>query len=191
MLRDFAYVSPLGGGAPPQPETTELRAAGVHLERAYEVTLPVGGCVVTYIEAETAFEPADDPLELVGEWADPALTKHRQGLAVAFPLRVGQTRAFREFAYDAFHHRRFEHHRSRRALGLTREDIYLDGDVAVFYVEGDDPRRSFELLAESTAAHDIWFRDRCRALFQEGFDLDAPLPPIRTLWDVDLTPIPA
>ena len=184
MLQEFVFTAPEGSGEPrPQAE-------GVRVDRAYEVQLPAGVYVVRYVEAEAAAS-ASGGAELLGTWADPAVTKHRQGLGFLIPLRADSRSALRQFAEDAFHHRRFEHHQSRRALGLTRESLYLAGDFAVFYVEGDNPRGSFEKFAESTSVHDVWLRSQLRDLFQAGFDFDAPLPPIRTLHDRDLTAVPA
>lgn len=184
MLQEFLFTAPAGGG-----ESMPL-ADGVRVERAYEVHLPGGVQIVRYVEAQAA-GAAGGAAELLGTWADPAVTKHRQGLGFLFPLRADARSALRQFAEDAFHHRRYEHHQSRRALALTRESLYLSGDFAVFYVEGDNPRASFERFAESTAVHDVWLRSQLRDIFEEGFDLDAPLPPIRTLQDHDLTAVPA
>ena len=132
--------------------------------------------------------------ELVGEWQDPAVTKHRNGLGFALPLRPGQAGALREFLDQAMHHRRFEHHLSRRALGLTVERIFLTssplGDLACFYLEADDPMGAYLRFAASDAIHDVWFKEQCRALFPDGIDLDEPLPAIETIWDRSLALVP-
>lgn len=184
MLQEFVFTAARGGGEP------RPHAEGVRVDRAYEVALPAGVYVVRYVEADSAGLAAG-AAELLGTWADPAVTKHRQGLGFLIPIREDARSALRRFAEEAFHHRRYEHHQSRRALGLTRESLYLSGDFAVFYVEGDNPRGAFERFAASTPVHDVWFRSRLREIFQQGFDLDAPLPPIRTLHDRDLTAVPA
>ena len=184
MLQEFIFTAPQGGGEP------RPHAEGVRIDRAYEVQLPAGVYVLRYVEAESA-DTMGGAAELLGTWADPAVTKHRQGLGFLIPLRPDARSELRRFAEDAFHHRRYEHHQSRRALGLTRESLYLTGDFAVFYVEGDNPRGAFERVAESNAVQEVWFRARLREIFQAGFDLDSPLPPIRTLHDRDLTAVPA
>jgi hypothetical protein len=184
MLQEFVFTAPQGGGEP------KPHADGVRLDRAYEVQLPAGVQIVRYVEAEAA-DTAGGAAELLGMWVDPAVTKHRQGLGFLFPLRADARSALRQLAEEAFHHRRYEHHQSRRALGLTRESLYLKGDFAVFYVEGDNPRGAYERFAESTSVHDVWLRSQLRELLQEGFDLDAPLPPIRTLHDRDVSAVPA
>jgi hypothetical protein len=203
MLRDFAVAAPIESGrVAPQVEADAARAAGLRLERTFVVTLPDREYQVTYFETEGDFASALRALglpvpaiELVGEWEDPAITKHRQGLGFVFPLRPDAAPALREFGDEAFHHRRFEHHVSRRALGLTREVIFmcasLQGDLVVFYVEGDHPRGAYERFSASPGVHDAWFRAQCRQLFAGGYDLDAPLPPIRTVRDRDLSPVPA
>ena len=203
MLRDFAIGAPIQAGqVAPELSDDAAIAAGLRVERTFSVQLPARDFQVTYFETETDFASTARALgiavttyEVVGEWEDPAITKHRQGLGFLFPLRSGAGAAFRDFGDQAFHHRRYEHHLSRRALGLTRELMVLcgsaAGDLAVFYIEGDHPRGAYEALAGSTAVHDIWFRDRCRELFEDGFDLDSPLPPIRTVRDRDLSPVPA
>ena len=179
MDRDFAFAQPLGSAAATSTD-------GALVERVYQQRSPFGDFLVTYIE--TAADEATAPVsELVGEWLDPAITKHRQGLAFAFPIRAGQGDALRQFCDEAFHHRRYEHHLSRRALGLTRERIYVNqtaaGDVATFYVEGDHPRSAYEQLAASQAVHDVWFKERCREIFADGCDLDQPLPLIEVVTD--------
>jgi hypothetical protein len=183
MVREFVFVAPQSGDLPP-------RAFAARLERAYEVQLPDGVYVVTYIEAEMV-DRADGEAELIGSWADPAITKHRQGLGFLFPLRAGAGPALRDLADQAFHHRRYEHHQSRRALALTRESLYVGGDFAVFYAEGENPRGAYAQFASSPSVHDVWLRAQLRDLFQEGFDLDSPLPPIRTLRDHELSSLPA
>lgn len=124
--------------------------------------------------------------ELVGEWLDPAVTKRRSGLAFSFQLVPGQAGAARQFGEDAFQHRRYENTLSRRALPLTVERMYLDGDAVTLYVEGDDPAGGLAQLAASQSVHDAWFKQRCRELSGGAVDLDGPLPDIATLWDRDL-----
>lgn len=182
MLEEFVFATPQAGG-----ET--VHADGARIDRAYEVQLPGGAQVVTYLEAAGA--SGGGPAELVGSWADPAITKHRQGLGFLIPLRAGGAAALRRVADDTFHHRRYEHHQSRRALGLTREQLYLAGDFAVFYIEGENPRAAYAAFAVSTAVHDVWLRVQLHEIFEDGFDLGDPLPPIRTLHDHDLSAVPA
>jgi hypothetical protein len=183
MLQEFVFAAEQAGDPPAQ-------ASGLRVERAYEVQLPAGVYVVTYVEADAVLRTAGRA-ELIGAWEDPAITKHRQGLGFLFPLRADVGPALRELAAEAFRRRRYEHHQSRRALGLTRESLYLAGDFAVFYIEGENPRGAYERFAASVATHDVWLRAQLRELLQQGFDLESPLPPIRTLRDHELTSIPA
>ena len=124
--------------------------------------------------------------ELLGEWLDPAVTKRRSGLAFSFQLAPGQVGAARQFAEDVFQHRRYENTLSRRGLQLTVERMYLSGDAVVVYVEGDDPAAGLAQLAASESVHDVWFKERCRELSGEEFDLNGPVPEITTFWDRDL-----
>ena len=186
MLQDFAYARRLASGEAPSGRDDEaLRRAEVRLERVFEVQSPAGDHLVTYVEADFGYAPPVAS-ELIGQWIDPAITKHHQGLGFTFPLRTGTGSAIRAFAEQAFHHRRFEHHVSRRRLGLTREQLWLQGDLLVFYLEGDHPRDAYEEFAGSTSVHDIWLRSQLRELFSEGFELESPLPAIRTVSDREL-----
>lgn len=209
-MHRYAFPTPISPGHGERELLTALEprpGAGIHLERIYAGP----HWSVTYLETDwdcattlralagTAATPARELLaelaaqpapELIGEWLDPAITKRRPGLAVAFEVRPGAEPALRQFADDAFHHRRYEHTLSRRALPITVERLFLAGDRAVFYVEADDPAAAYEQLGASQSVHDVWFKGRCRELLA-GVALDEPLPAIATIADRDLEAVPA
>lgn len=62
-----------------------------------------------------------------------------------------------------------EHAESRRRLGVTRESIWLgksaQGDVAVLYVEGDDPEKFLQWLEQSDLPFDRWFAERAQEIW--------------------------
>ena len=65
--------------------------------------------------------------------------------------------------------RREEYEASRRRLGIRREKVWFqsfpDGDMAVIYWEGDDPRRSLQQFADSDDPFDEWLKERGRKVY--------------------------
>ena len=134
-------------------------------------------------------EQAEPEPRLLGEWLDPAVTKHHLGLAFAARLAPGQAAAAGQLAEDAFGHRRYENMMSRRAAGIVAERIFLAGDLVAFYIEADDPGEALWRLRVSQTVHDRWFKDQVKDIC-EGLDLDEPLA-VETVWDQDLEAVPA
>ena len=110
-----------------------------------------------------------------------------QGLAFAVPLLPGKAEALRAWAREAFGSRQKELTESRRALGQTREEVFLnstpDGDVGVAYLEGEDPVVANGKFAASDAPYDRWFKDGLKELFPPFIDFDQPVPANETVWD--------
>ena len=135
---------------------------------------------------DVAAKPAP---ELIGEWLDPAITKRRPGLAFSSELVPGSVADARQFGEDAYHHRRYEELQSRRALPLTVERLYLDGENLILYMEADEPALALLHLAMSHSVHDGWFKQRYQEL--TGIYLGAQVPAAVTIWDIDLAGVPA
>lgn len=66
--------------------------------------------------------------------------------------------------------RRREYEASRRRLGIRREKVWFqtfpEGEMAVVYWEGDDPRRSLQEFAASDDPFDEWLKERGREVYR-------------------------
>jgi hypothetical protein len=124
--------------------------------------------------------------EHVASWEDPG-SGRGAGLAFAVPVLPGKAEALRAWAREAYHARRRELTESRRALGQTREEVFLgsapDGDVAVGYLEGKDPVDANRRFAASGAPYDRWFKDSLKEFFPPFVDFDQPVPANQAVWD--------
>jgi hypothetical protein len=130
--------------------------------------------------------PPGGGAEHVASWEDPGGGRGT-GLAFAMPLLPGKAEALRAWAGEAFETRRQELTQSRRALGQTREEVFLSstpsGDVGVAYLEGKDPVEANQQFAASDAPYDRWFKDRLKDLVPPFIDFDQPVPANETVWD--------
>lgn len=119
--------------------------------------------------------------EVVGEFVDSATSSRGKGLAFAAPLQPGKTDLARQFANEAYVTRKSEMAESRRAKGLTREEVVLHqtpaGDMVVVYLEGQDPVDGNRQFAASNSAFDRWFKDQCKEIFPPFVNFDNPVPP--------------
>ena len=65
--------------------------------------------------------------------------------------------------------RRSEYEASRRRLGIREERVWFQslpqGDLAVVYWEGDDPRASLQEFASSEDPFDDWLKERGREVY--------------------------
>lgn len=65
--------------------------------------------------------------------------------------------------------RREEYEASRRRLGTREEKVWFQslpqGEMAVVYWEGDDPRAALEKFAESEDPFDEWLKERSREVY--------------------------
>jgi hypothetical protein len=124
--------------------------------------------------------------EHVASWEAPSGARGK-GLAFAAPLQPGKTDAGRAWAKEAFEDRKDEMTESRLALGSTREEVFVNqtpqGDVAVVYIEADDPVRANQRFAASNTPYDRWFKDSLKEIFRPFIDFDQPVPTNQTLWD--------
>jgi len=67
------------------------------------------------------------------------------------------------------HSRRSEYESSRRRLGIRREKVWFQslpqGEMAVVYWEGDDPRAALLEFASSEDPFDEWLKERGREVY--------------------------
>lgn len=100
-------------------------------------------------------------------------------LAFALPITPGKTDEWVAWSNELAGSRREEYTASRRRLGLTGEDAYLqhtpNGDFAIIVLRGDNIEQSLAGIATSQEPFDVWFRQRAKDLFS-GLDLSAPMP---------------
>ena len=65
--------------------------------------------------------------------------------------------------------RRSEYEASRRRLGIREEKVWFqslpEGDMAVVYWEGDDPRAALREFASSEDPFDEWLKERGREVY--------------------------
>ena len=124
--------------------------------------------------------PPDGGPEHVASWEAPG-GRRGKGMALAAPLAPGKTDAASNWAKEAFERRRDELTQSRLRLNQTREEVFLNrtpmGDIAVIYLEGEDPERANTQFAASQELYDRWFKDRLKELFPPFIDFDQPVPP--------------
>jgi hypothetical protein len=78
--------------------------------------------------------------------------------------------------------RRSDCEASRRRLGVRREKVWFQslpqGEMAVVFWEGDDPRKSLEEFARSSDPFDEWLKERGREVYQfePAQTLESPHP---------------
>lgn len=75
----------------------------------------------------------------------------------AVPVLPGQVARWRELQRE-IGARSAEYEASRTAAEISRERMWLAGDVAVYHLEAPDPTRAAAVLASSTAPFDEWLR---------------------------------
>jgi hypothetical protein len=124
--------------------------------------------------------------EHIGSWEAPG-GRRGKGLAFAAPLAAGKADAGRKLIGEAFETRKQDLTESRLALRETREEVFLNmtpmGDIAVVYLEGDDPVRANREFAASQKPYDRWFKDQLKAIFPPYVDFDQPVPPNQQIFD--------
>lgn len=109
-------------------------------------------------------------------------------IAFASPILPGKLEAWRRFNQESLGSRLAGHQASRRRLGITRELAWLqqtpEGDMAIVYLEVEDPERAFQELGVSADPYDVWFRQQVLEI--HGLDLaqppDGPLPELAFEW---------
>ncbi len=84
--------------------------------------------------------------------------------AIAFRIMPGMTPSALDFIKEAVGPRLAEHDESRRHLGIRLEKAWIEntneGDMLVFFFEGDDLEASMSMLGESNSMFDLWYREK-------------------------------
>ena len=97
------------------------------------------------------------------------------------PIKPGKTDTWKQYVNEMTGARKAELAASRKRVGLTREDVWLQqtpmGDFAVVYWEAADIGNVFHGLMTSQDPFDAWFREK---VFGEihGIDPTGPMPPM-------------
>lgn len=95
-----------------------------------------------------------------------------RGMAFSALIVPDKIQMWRELWQEIEGPRRQEYEQSRRQLGIVRETIHLQhtpqGDVAVLYLEAEDPHRTLRRMGASDSPFDRWFRE----WFLEAHELD-------------------
>lgn len=85
-------------------------------------------------------------------------------MAFVLPLLSGRQEAWRRFHQALQGSRRCEYEESRRRLGITKELVWFaqtpSGEMAIVYLETEQPERVIPQLMESTAPFDHWYRQQ-------------------------------
>jgi hypothetical protein len=139
--------------------------------------------------------PQGPPPEIIGDWWDPDVKERRAGLAFCAPLLPGKVDAGRALIQEAFVARNAEMTESRRALGQNGEVIGLNytpmGEIAVVYLEGNDPVEGNRGFAASQSPFDRWFKDELKGILAPEINPDEPIPAGRQIFDWSAGAVPA
>jgi hypothetical protein len=97
-------------------------------------------------------------------------------MAFASPILPGRLEAWYRFNQETLGTWRAEHDALNRRCGVARELAWRQetpqGDLAIIYLELEDPSRLFGELARSGEPYAIWFREQTLAI--HGLDLSDP-----------------
>jgi LmbE family N-acetylglucosaminyl deacetylase len=102
------------------------------------------------------------------------MTTSRRGQPVAVycftqAIQAGKREEAKAIFEEIQHSRREEYEASRRRLGIREERVWFqslpEGDMAVVYWEGDDPRGALQRFASSEDPFDEWLRERGREVY--------------------------
>ena len=84
-------------------------------------------------------------------------------------IQPGKREEARAIFQEIQRDRREEYEASRRRLGIREERVWFqslpDGEMAVVYWEGDDPRAALQAFASSDDPFDEWLRERGREVY--------------------------
>lgn len=99
-------------------------------------------------------------------------TKEGKAMAVycfTQPIQPGKRDDARAIFEEIRTSRREEYEASRKRLGIREERVWFqslpDGEMAVVYWEGDDPRGALERFASSDDPFDEWLKERGREVY--------------------------
>jgi hypothetical protein len=103
--------------------------------------------------------------------------------AFAAPIARGKLDAWKQFCAETSGPRRAERMESMRRCGITRERVFLqqtpNADLAIVYLEGEDPQQELHKLLASTHPFDKWLADQI--IDTHGIDVTQPPPPSNEL----------
>jgi hypothetical protein len=81
---------------------------------------------------------------------------------MALPILPGQAEGISLMRDEALGPRRSEYEESRRRMGITKEQAWVQttpmGQLVLVYWEVEDPQRALQQMAESQDQFDSWFR---------------------------------
>jgi len=87
-----------------------------------------------------------------------------QAMAFVLPLLSGRQEAWRRFHQALQGSRHGEYEESRRRLGITKELVWFAqtplGEMALVYLETEQPERVLLQLMASTTPFDHWYRQQ-------------------------------
>jgi hypothetical protein len=112
-----------------------------------------------------------------------SVSRRREVVAYSFavPVVAGKTDTWKGYAAEMLGSRNSEYKESRRRLGLSKEEVWLQhtpmGDFAIVSIECDDPARVNEGFFSSQDPFDQWFREKI-LIECHGLDPAAPPPPL-------------
>lgn len=90
------------------------------------------------------------------------------GIVLTFPIVTGKVEAWRRFCQELSGSRRQMYEKSRRRLGVTREQLALVetafGSAAVTTLEAPDVDKALGQIIASEHPFDLWYRERVREL---------------------------
>jgi hypothetical protein len=99
--------------------------------------------------------------------------------AMTLPILPSQAEGIRRMRDEALGPRRSEYEESRRRMGVTKEQAWVQttpmGQIVIVYWEVDDPQRALRQMAESQNQFDIWFRQFIENV--HGVDITQEQPP--------------
>jgi hypothetical protein len=102
-------------------------------------------------------------------------------MAFVLPILSGRQEAWRRFYQALQGSRHCEYEESRRRLGITKELVWFTqtslGEMALMYVETEQPERVILHLTASTSPFDHWYRQQLLELH----DFDVSQLPLRLL----------
>ena len=124
----------------------------------------------------------------VASWSDGSKQRY-PGLMFTTPFQRGKRDA-KGFRTEMYEKRSSELAASRKAMGLSREEVFVEhtpawagGDLLTVYVEG--PQLRPNALRTATSAFDGQFKSGLKALLPSFVDIQNPAPPleIEQKWD--------
>ena len=107
--------------------------------------------------------------------------------ALALPILAGKTAEWRRFIVEVTGPRRSETEVFHRRFGFTKANWFLHqtprGDIAIIYVEGNDPKHSFQKWGESDHPYDLWFKQQLGPFYGIDFNQLAHGTPPRQVFE--------